>query len=97
MSTHGYRPSKDDTFKVVCYFTNWSWYRQGVGKFLPEHIDPELCTHIVYAFAVLNGNEFVIKSHDSWADVDNHFYQRVVDMKKKGTKVLIGMKKLIYF
>lgn len=55
----------------MCYFTNWAWYRQGVGKYLPSDIDPDLCTHIVYGFAVLNGNQLVIKPHDSWADFDN--------------------------
>nr|XP_033483367.1 chitinase-3-like protein 1 [Epinephelus lanceolatus] len=42
------------TAKLVCYFTNWSRYRTGVGKFLPENIDPFLCTHLVYAFAIIN-------------------------------------------
>lgn len=58
-------------FKVVCYFTNWAWYRQSGGKYLPSDIDPNLCTHIVYGFAVLNGDELIIKPHDSWADFDN--------------------------
>lgn len=42
--------------KVVCYFTNWAWYRQGVGKYRPEDVDPALCTHINYGFAVLDPN-----------------------------------------
>ena len=42
------------TAKLVCYFTNWSRYRTGVGKFLSENIDPFLCTHLVYAFAIIN-------------------------------------------
>lgn len=58
-------------FKVVCYFTNWAWYRQGSGKYLPSDIDPDLCTHIVYGFAVLNGDQLIIKPHDTWADFDN--------------------------
>lgn len=57
--------------QVVCYFTNWAWYRQGLGKYRPEDIDPELCTHIVYGFAVLDGTNLVIKPHDTWADYDN--------------------------
>ena len=40
--------------KLVCYYTNWSQYRPDGGKFFPENIDPNLCTHIVYAFAKLN-------------------------------------------
>lgn len=61
-------------YKVVCYFTNWAWYRQGGGKYLPSDIDPDLCTHIVYGFAVLNGDQLIIKPHDSWADFDNSKY-----------------------
>ena len=60
-----------DGYKVVCYFTNWAWYRQGEGKYLPEDIDVDLCTHIVYGFAVLNNNNLLIKPHDTWADFDN--------------------------
>ena len=58
-------------FKIVCYFTNWAWYRKGAGKYLPEDIDENLCTHIVYGFAVLDYSNHVIKAHDSWADFDN--------------------------
>ena len=56
---------------MVCYFTNWAWYRQGVGKYLPETIDERLCTHIVYGFAVLDYENLIVKAHDSWADYDN--------------------------
>lgn len=58
-------------FKVVCYFTNWAWYRKGIGKYVPEDIDADLCTHIVYGFAVLDYENLVVKAHDSWADFDN--------------------------
>lgn len=34
-----------------CYYTNWSQYRGDGGKFFPENIDPNLCTHIIFAFA----------------------------------------------
>jgi chitinase len=78
-------------FKVVCYFTNWAWYRQGPGKYLPSDIDPDLCTHIVYGFAVLNGDQLIIKPHDTWADFDNKFYEKVTAFKAKGIKVLIAI------
>lgn len=78
-------------FKVVCYFTNWAWYRQSGGKFLPEDIDPELCTHIIYGFAVLDGGTLTIKPHDSWADLDNKFYERVIAFRKKGIKVTVAI------
>ncbi|KAH8400517.1 hypothetical protein KR222_002936, partial [Zaprionus bogoriensis] len=78
-------------YKVVCYFTNWAWYRQGGGKFLPEDIDAELCSHIVYGFAVLNREKLTIQPHDSWADLDNNFYDRVVAYRKKGVKVTVAI------
>ena len=34
-------------YKVVCYFTNWAWYRPGQGKYKPEDINYEL-THKFY-------------------------------------------------
>lgn len=81
----------DYDYKVVCYFTNWAWYRQSAGKYLPEDIDADLCTHIVYGFAVLDRENLVIKPHDSWADIDNRFYERVVEFKKKGKKVTVAI------
>nr|XP_006628611.1 PREDICTED: acidic mammalian chitinase-like [Lepisosteus oculatus] len=46
--------------KLVCYFTNWSQYRPGTGRFLPDNVDPHLCTHLIYAFSVINyANELV--------------------------------------
>lgn len=69
--------------------TNWAWYRKEDGKFVPEDIDPELCTHVIYAFAVIDPQTNTIKMHDSWADKDNKFYEKVTALKKKGVKVWI--------
>lgn len=43
-------------YKRVCYYTNWGQYRPTPGKFMPEDIPVNLCTHIVYAFATMEGN-----------------------------------------
>lgn len=44
----------------MCYYTNWSQYRQSPGKFMPDDIDPNLCTHLIYAFSHINdANELV--------------------------------------
>uniref|UniRef100_A0A8C6UVW0 Acidic mammalian chitinase n=1 Tax=Neogobius melanostomus TaxID=47308 RepID=A0A8C6UVW0_9GOBI len=41
-------------YKLVCYFTNWSQYRPGEGRFVPDHVDPKLCTHLIYAFSIIS-------------------------------------------
>ncbi|KAA0201540.1 hypothetical protein HAZT_HAZT005433 [Hyalella azteca] len=81
--------SKD--YMVVCYFTNWAWYRPGIGKYTPDDIDPTICTHIVYGFAVLDYSNLIIKPHDSWADLDNNFYGKVTALKKRGIKVTVAI------
>jgi chitinase len=81
----------DGDFKVICYYTGWSTYRQGLGKFTPSEIDPTLCTHIVYSFAVLDGTSWSIKIADSWIDVENDYYGKVTDLKKGGRKVTIAI------
>lgn len=78
-------------YKLVCYFTNWAWYRRGIGKYTPDNIDTDLCTHIVYGFAVLDYSKLTIRTHDSWADIDNKFYTRVTDLKNRGVKVTLAL------
>jgi GH18 family chitinase len=43
--------------RVMCYYTNWSGYRSGDGRFSIQDIDPNLCTHIIYSFASVRGND----------------------------------------
>ncbi|CAH0390045.1 unnamed protein product [Bemisia tabaci] len=90
-TTSYYPPALKSEFKVICYFTNWAWYRQGPGKYLPSDIDSDLCTHIIYGFAVLDSDQLVIKPHDTWADYDNKFYEKVTALKKAGVKVLLAI------
>ncbi|XP_069125631.1 acidic mammalian chitinase-like [Argopecten irradians] len=44
-------------YRRVCYHTNWSQYRPGIGKFMPGNIDPSLCTHLIYSFAQITNNQ----------------------------------------
>ncbi len=48
------------SMEMGCYFTNWSQYRPGTGKYTPANVDPFLCTHLFYAFAMINhANELI--------------------------------------
>lgn len=60
-----------ERFKVLCYMTNWAFYRKGDAKFVPEQIDTSLCSHIVYAYASLDPETLVAREFDPWADIDN--------------------------
>ncbi len=40
----------------VCYVTNWSRYRKGEAKFEIEYIDPFMCSHVIYAYATVDGH-----------------------------------------
>ena len=85
---------KTGKYKVICYYTNWSWYRQGEGKFAPSDIDLDLCTHIIYGFATLDANKLTMRTHDSWSDTDQYgpkLYEKVTDLKNRGVKVLIAL------
>lgn len=80
--------------KVICYYTNWSWYRQGTAKYSPADIDVGLCTHVLYGFATLDYNTLLMKVFDSWSDTDEYgpqLYAKITALKKKGIKVLIAL------
>ncbi|CAC5417123.1 E3.2.1.14 [Mytilus coruscus] len=47
----------ESAYRRVCYHTNWSQYRTSTGKFMPTDIGPDICTHLIYSFAKLQGNK----------------------------------------
>ncbi|KAK2186799.1 hypothetical protein NP493_188g01013 [Ridgeia piscesae] len=81
-------------YKRICYYTNWGQYRPKLGKFLPEDIDPTLCTHIIYAFGMLKHNK--LKAFE-WNDETKPWrvgmFDRVIALKKKNPalKVLLAV------
>jgi len=57
---------------VVCYVAEWAHKRPGRGKFTVDDIDPTLCTHLVYAFAVINMNSNTIESASPEYDLEEN-------------------------
>eukprot|EP00058_Branchiostoma_floridae_P006969 XP_002592457.1 hypothetical protein BRAFLDRAFT_68943 [Branchiostoma floridae] len=43
-------------YRMVCYYTNWAQYRKPPWNYVPENVDPNLCTHVIYAFANMEDN-----------------------------------------
>ena len=56
-----------NSFKVICYMTNWAQYRPNATKFGPSDVNPYLCTHVIYAFAAINSSTHEIKAFE-WND-----------------------------
>lgn len=57
---------------MVCYYGSWSVYRPGAGKFDISHIEPSLCTHLIYAFAGLS-EAGEMRSLDPWNDLPDNY------------------------
>ncbi|MCL4139089.1 UNVERIFIED_CONTAM: hypothetical protein GTU68_024011, partial [Idotea baltica] len=85
--------TRSEEYKVVCYFSSWAWLRPDQGSFVPENVDPALCTHIIYAFAILDPTKLEIRSPDTWTDLDNNFYQRILILREANPnlRVLLGL------
>ena len=87
-------PIPSDSYKRVCYYTNWAQYRTGAAKFLPEDVDPSLCSHVIYAFAKMEGNTL---APFEWNDADTDWsigmYSRTMALKEKspGLKVMLAV------
>lgn len=62
---------KTTDYKILCYMTNWPFHRKSDGKFVPENLVSNLCTHVIYSFASLDPETLQMKEFDPWADIDN--------------------------
>ena len=51
-------------------FENWAYGRPEGASQYPEDIDPSLCTHIMYSFAVLDSTTLLLKPFDTKTDIE---------------------------
>ncbi|KAK3748290.1 hypothetical protein RRG08_039542 [Elysia crispata] len=80
--------------RIVCYFTNWAQYRKGMGKFLPESMEANHCTHIMYAFATIRDGQLKgYEWNDESTDWMTGMYARVMKLKDSNPdlKVLLAV------
>lgn len=76
--------------KIVCYWPNWRLEEKGDKQHTPEDIDPTLCTHIHYAFHVLDDKNNVVKDSDG---PQPDIYKRILALKQKNPelKVIVSL------
>ncbi|XP_030158412.1 chitinase-3-like protein 1 isoform X2 [Lynx canadensis] len=65
-------------YKLVCYYTSWSQYREGDGSCFPDAIDPFLCTHVIYSFANISNDQI-----DTWEWNDVTLYDTLNTLKDR--------------
>ncbi|CAF1031678.1 unnamed protein product [Brachionus calyciflorus] len=76
--------------KVVCYYSSWSRNRPNAA-FNPEDIDPNLCTHINYAFAKIRYGQLIpmeIYLEETYG-YNIGLYQRVINLKRHNPKLKV--------
>lgn len=78
-------PSSGSAYKLVCYYTSWSQYREGDGSCFPDAIDPFLCTHVIYSFANISNDQI-----DTWEWNDVTLYDTLNTLKDRSGHRLPG-------
>ncbi|ELT96384.1 hypothetical protein CAPTEDRAFT_147492, partial [Capitella teleta] len=76
-----------------CYYTNWSQYRPGTGKFIPSNIDVSLCDDLIYAFAFLSESRPCTLTPIEWNDDGSNGYEQFTSLKmlKPGLRTLLAV------
>lgn len=65
-----------------------------MGKFTPENIPTDLCTHVIFAFGWMKKNKLInFEYNDDTKDGQIGLYEQVVDLKKinPSLKVLLAV------
>uniref|UniRef100_A0A671VE15 chitinase n=1 Tax=Sparus aurata TaxID=8175 RepID=A0A671VE15_SPAAU len=76
------------SFILSCYFTNWAQYRPPPTIFMPDDIDPCLCTHLLYAFATIKNNQLATYE---WNDVELYSQFNALKNQNGNLKTLLSV------
>jgi chitinase len=75
--------------RVVCYWPEWHVNEKAPYKSVPEDIDATLCTHIHFAFALLDDTNETLK--DSEGSPQTDLYKRLIALKQKNSNLKVIM------
>lgn len=76
----------------MCYFASWTIYRPDNGKFTALDVDPNLCTHILYAFVGLR-EDGSVSILDDWEMTGLEELAHLMSLKEKNPnlKIILSM------
>jgi len=75
-------------YLIYRFDASWQIFRPGLGGMTPEHIDPCLCTHIIYAFSEMTDNKLSPMEKYDHVDGDKPgYFERVNNWKSKNPKL----------
>ncbi|BFZ20890.1 hypothetical protein BsWGS_23929 [Bradybaena similaris] len=79
--------------KIFCYYSSFAYKRHGLGNFLPENIDPYLCTHLIYAFVDITPDGRDLMPFNKNDQGPKGLYARTLALKDKNPalKVLLAV------
>ncbi|XP_059150012.1 chitotriosidase-1-like [Physella acuta] len=78
---------------IFCYYSSFAYKRHGLGNFLPEDINPYLCTHIIYAFVDISKDGSDLRPLNRNDLGTNGLYERTLALKEKNPalKILLAV------
>ncbi|KAF2365040.1 Glycoside hydrolase family 18 catalytic domain [Trinorchestia longiramus] len=75
---------------VTCFFASWSVYRNSLGKFGVDLIDPTLCTHVVLCFLGLDESNLTITDLDQ-EFVSGDAYKQLHQLKATNPDLVLSI------
>ncbi|XP_040007634.1 acidic mammalian chitinase-like [Xiphias gladius] len=75
--------------KLVCYYNSWSENRIGEGKFTLLDVDPNLCTHLIFAFSGINDAHELVPNNRS--DLQSYITFNELKLRNPNLKTLLAV------